>query len=229
LNSNKKRDNMAGKTFGPSNAIDWAAYTEECERTNAQDKDRILHGAIGMMTEAGEILDIFKKHIFYGKPVDVVHLKEEIGDFFWYLAIWYHGQILNVERIGRLLGECLNADGSINLTHEIEIEERLKPWLAYRLIGVTCVIFGRDGTAMVQDYCPIEPPLMMIDTKEAESSLLKTLVCLMKAFHLEPSEVLEANSAKLRARYPEEGWNKERAENRNLAAERQVLEHGAEN
>lgn len=47
----------------------------------------ILHGALGISTEAGEILDAVKKSIFYGKPFDLVNLQEEIGDCFWYLAI----------------------------------------------------------------------------------------------------------------------------------------------
>ena len=28
-----------------------------------------------------------KKHIFYGKPLDEVNLKEEVGDLLWYIAI----------------------------------------------------------------------------------------------------------------------------------------------
>ena len=214
---------MVGKTFGPSNAIDWAAYTEECERTNAQDQDRILHGAIGMMTEAGEILDIFKKHIFYGKPVDVVHLKEEIGDFFWYLAIWHHGHSL-AQHTESMLTHFLNSDNTINLSHGAEIKEFHKLWVVYRLVDVTAQVFVRDARTMIPGWCADDFP-----HPHSENPLLSTLVYLMKAFHLEPSEVLEANSAKLRARYPEEGWNKERAENRNLAAERKVLENGTEN
>lgn len=48
---------------------------------------RLLHAGIGLSTEAGEFLDALKKHIFYGKELDRVNLKEEIGDLFWYLAI----------------------------------------------------------------------------------------------------------------------------------------------
>ena len=47
----------------------------------------LLHGAIGVATESGELLDAIKKHIFYGKALDVVNLREEIGDVMWYLAI----------------------------------------------------------------------------------------------------------------------------------------------
>lgn len=45
---------------------------------------RLLHAAIGMATEAGELLDILKKHLFYGAPLDTVNALEEIGDTSWY-------------------------------------------------------------------------------------------------------------------------------------------------
>lgn len=48
---------------------------------------RLLHGGIGIATESGEILDQLKKHIYYGKPLDRVNLKEEIGDVLWYCAL----------------------------------------------------------------------------------------------------------------------------------------------
>jgi len=49
--------------------------------------DRLLHAGIGLATEAAEFLDALKKHIFYGKELDRVNLKEEIGDLQWYCAI----------------------------------------------------------------------------------------------------------------------------------------------
>ena len=49
--------------------------------------DRLLHASIGMVTEAGEFIDALKKHMFYGKPLDIVNLKEELGDILWYAAI----------------------------------------------------------------------------------------------------------------------------------------------
>jgi NTP pyrophosphatase (non-canonical NTP hydrolase) len=42
---------------------------------------------MGMATEAGEFLDMLKKHIFYGKPMDFVNAKEEIGDQMWYAGL----------------------------------------------------------------------------------------------------------------------------------------------
>lgn len=45
---------------------------------------RLLHVAMGLATEAGEFVDILKKHIFYGKPIDAAHAVEELGDISWY-------------------------------------------------------------------------------------------------------------------------------------------------
>ena len=47
----------------------------------------LLHASMGLVTEAGEFQDMLKKHVFYGKPLDEVNLKEEIGDVLWYCAI----------------------------------------------------------------------------------------------------------------------------------------------
>lgn len=48
---------------------------------------RLLHAALGLSTEAGEIQDQLKKSIFYGKSLDTVNLVEEAGDIMWFLAI----------------------------------------------------------------------------------------------------------------------------------------------
>lgn len=48
---------------------------------------RLLHAAMGMATEAGELVDMLKKHIFYGKPMDLVNASEEVGDSLWYVGL----------------------------------------------------------------------------------------------------------------------------------------------
>jgi len=64
-------------------------YQKESIRTLAKcDTDLLddLHMILGMQTEAAEIADLYKKHIAYGKTLDLVNLKEEIGDLMWYIA-----------------------------------------------------------------------------------------------------------------------------------------------
>jgi NTP pyrophosphatase (non-canonical NTP hydrolase) len=62
-----------------------APITEETEYRMTQ-AARALHGAMGLCTEAGELMDAYKKHIFYGKELDVTNVKEELGDVLWYVA-----------------------------------------------------------------------------------------------------------------------------------------------
>lgn len=52
-----------------------------------EDTLRLLHGAIGIATESGELLSPIKAHVFYGKELDKTNLKEELGDILWYIAI----------------------------------------------------------------------------------------------------------------------------------------------
>jgi NTP pyrophosphatase (non-canonical NTP hydrolase) len=50
-------------------------------------KEKMLHAVIGLVTESSELLDQFKKHIFYKKELDLVNVKEEMGDVMRYVAI----------------------------------------------------------------------------------------------------------------------------------------------
>ena len=64
-------------------------YQENAKKTMAKlpirDWDEI-HMVLGMVTEAGELADVYKKYIAYIKPIDYVNVKEELGDLLWYIA-----------------------------------------------------------------------------------------------------------------------------------------------
>ena len=50
---------------------------------------RLLTAAVGMSAESGEFIEVVKKMIFQGKPVNeenLFHLKRELGDIMWYVA-----------------------------------------------------------------------------------------------------------------------------------------------
>lgn len=46
----------------------------------------IVHMLFGMTTEVGELTDVFKKFIAYGKEIDTVNVIEELGDILYYIA-----------------------------------------------------------------------------------------------------------------------------------------------
>ncbi len=85
--------------------MDILTYQQEAERTNSglynlpTISTQIVHAAIGIATEAGEFLDPIKKHIFYGKPVDLVNMDEEVGDLLWYIAIYANARHTTIEAL----------------------------------------------------------------------------------------------------------------------------------
>lgn len=100
---------------------------------------RLEHAGHGIVTEGAELMDAFKRHIYYGKPLDEINVKEEAGDLMWYVAI---------------------------LMDELDLQ-----------------------------------------------------------FGIKASEILEANIAKLRQRYPEK-FDETKALNRDTDSERKILENG---
>lgn len=72
-------------------------FVEKCIRTESLvgpavaqrlvDNGRALHAAMGIQTEGGELTDQLKKHVYYGKALDAVNLKEELADVMWYVGL----------------------------------------------------------------------------------------------------------------------------------------------
>jgi NTP pyrophosphatase (non-canonical NTP hydrolase) len=73
--------------------MDYKDYEKESERTFPQLDDALrknlaneMHMVMGIATEAGELLDAYKKHFAYGKELDTVNVGEEIADIMWYVS-----------------------------------------------------------------------------------------------------------------------------------------------
>ena len=56
----------------------------DLEISNGVNISLLLTGAMGLSSEAGEFTEVVKKTIFQGKPLDLFHLKRELGDILWY-------------------------------------------------------------------------------------------------------------------------------------------------
>lgn len=68
-----------------------------------------LHMVLGMTTESAEIADVYKKHIAYGKPLDLVNLKEELGDFLWFSHVFCHILGFDIDEIKQMNIDKLQA------------------------------------------------------------------------------------------------------------------------
>ena len=90
----------------------------------------LLHAAMGLCTESGEIQDELKKHIFYDKPLDELNLKEELGDILWYVALMArHLEVslsalmeMNIAKLRTRYGDKFSTDAAT--TRDIEAERR---------------------------------------------------------------------------------------------------------
>ena len=53
-------------------------------------QDVLLNGVMGLCGESGEVIDLVKKHLAQGHPLDTDRLAAELGDVAWYLAETAH-------------------------------------------------------------------------------------------------------------------------------------------
>lgn len=89
---------------------------------------RLLHASLGAVTEAGELADALKKHVYYGKPLDRVNLVEEIGDLFWYMEVMLDElgvpssevRVRNVAKLRARYGDKFSSERAIHRDLETE-------------------------------------------------------------------------------------------------------------
>lgn len=62
-------------------------FVNDLEGKPSRMLSRLLHGAMGMETEVGELIDMLKKHYIYGKAFDRTNVLEEVADVMWYCAL----------------------------------------------------------------------------------------------------------------------------------------------
>ena len=101
----------SGKTMMLKNAIE-----------NEVQTNRLINGLMGLNGEAGEAIDILKKHLFQGHDLDREHLAKELGDVAWYLAVsadalgYSLEQILqmNIDKLRARYPDGFEAERSVN-------------------------------------------------------------------------------------------------------------------
>jgi len=85
-------------------------------------KDVLINGVMGLCGEAGEAIDLVKKHLHQGHALDKKKLAGELGDIAWYLAETAYAldisleEILrgNLDKLKRRYPEGFDTDRSVN-------------------------------------------------------------------------------------------------------------------
>lgn len=89
-------------------------------------KDILVNSVMGLCGESGETVDIVKKHLFHGHPLDKEKLVKELGDVAWYLAEAATALDIpleeifekNIEKLKSRYPEGFDTEKSINRTKE---------------------------------------------------------------------------------------------------------------
>ena len=62
-------------------------------------RDVLINGFMGLCGESGETIDIVKKHLHQGHPLDREKLIRELGDIAWYLAETAYALDVSLEKV----------------------------------------------------------------------------------------------------------------------------------
>lgn len=65
--------------------VEYSAFVKHLAKPLANQIEDVLHAAVGISGEAGELIDSIKKTWIYNKPLDRENIVEELGDLNWYI------------------------------------------------------------------------------------------------------------------------------------------------
>ena len=172
--------------------------------------NNLLHMEAGIAGEfLGEAVDILKKTFAYKKPLDKVHLGEELADTVWYCA--------GVETINKLPGIVIPFD-----EEAIAWVENIKN---QTITYIKKNIRVRSSSVETECLGIILANKGAVDSTNRGATLAVVGICMgiCEVLNIDFWQALTNNISKLQVRYPEK-FTEEAALNRDLAAERAELE-----
>jgi len=160
-------------------------------------QDLLVMAGMGLVGEAGEVIDIAKKVCFHGHHFDCDKMSKEIGDVLWYTAAYSYATGIELD----LPEEEKSQPGKDTLILDLQ---------RYSLVLSTTIgtLSSITGSIIFQDR--------PFDAASARIFLCRVILLLMLFAELcgkTLEEIMEENIAKLKARYPE-GFSTERSINR---------------
>ena len=152
--------------------------------------DKIGHGCLGLIGEAGEVVDIIKKMKYMGMTEEIAREKliDEVSDCVWYCAEWCTGSGNDMETIFY---------GAVGLFDDFSLEQ----W-AVGMIYDAHALWEDSQDGILYHY--------------QHEDICKVAICIKAICHIigvALEDVLEHNINKLRKRYPE-GFSADRSNER---------------
>lgn len=166
---------------------EYAPLAQRTASTKATE-DKRGHGMMGLVGEAGEIMDVLKKLKYMGLPEKTAREKliAELGDLMWYCVEYCIGAGLDVEA-----AEKYAAIDRENYIHA-------KAWKTGTTLDAAALICDYAVTLVKdRDTLPDAAALALV------TGIINRALWMMDHIRVTPDEVLTENLDKLRARYGE--------------------------
>lgn len=171
----------------------------------------LVHMALGISGECGEITDIIKKHWILGKDLDVAHLKEEIGDVLFYM----NGMATSLGAPSSEWWGSPQFGGDQETYANTEKNLRLLPLRVGHVSGLIAhAVYQEAYWGLPIGY---SGPLDNL----GNLGMLLSRIAEIAGFTLE--DALDANVAKLSVRYPGLKFDADKGLNRDVAAEAEAM------
>jgi NTP pyrophosphatase (non-canonical NTP hydrolase) len=115
------------------------------------------HALLGMVSEAGELADLYKRQLAYGKDFDKVNLLEECGDWLWYYALYGWCRGVRVDLVEKYVHQAEQMDHTgptgvgtvLAVAHLASGEDSASvPW--YTALFAVVLLLRRNGFTVVQ-------------------------------------------------------------------------------
>ena len=180
-------------------------YEKETQRTFAYRQSMLdtktldlLHCAIGISTEAGELL-----HAQYS--MDKINIGEEIADQMWYASnmLRFIERTIDEDEVKKVIADNMMFEPLSYVNTSVQYASELLDLFKKHIYYGTELSYDKIYMVLVQ--------------------IVITLYDLCKSYKLDMNKLLDNNINKLRIRFPEK-FTQELAENRDLGAERKELE-----
>lgn len=189
------------------NMIEYSRKALAFASFQATPKDDMIHAALGMTSDTGELIECLSNHSRYGEPLDRTNLIEECGDVTWFTNLLVH-------TLGKDLVQVY-----IQALEKIALEAPLSAQTAADWIVIET---ARIADA-VKAHTIYGKPLDSTTLLASAGATLVGIVYLAANWDITPEQILDANIAKLTARYGAK-FDQQRALNRDKDAENAAIE-----
>ncbi len=164
----------------------------------------ILSRVLGAMISAGNLLDMVKKNVFYGKPVAPEKWNHEVG--------------LLAENANRL------SAGEYRPLRNEDYKQPIDPRLFHAIIGIATE--ATELLNVMHKQLQSWPQMDPVNLQEELGDLAWYQAIMVDTLGVSWEQILETNQAKLRARNKGRQFNATATIDRNVDAERKILEGG---